>query len=346
MPRQPIPVPCSPFLPAAMSPTYPAFPFLNTPPRPLPLARGLAGPPRPGAPGATADDPAGYQHLQELLALAPVAMCLLRGPAQVIDMVTALAAASWGRPAGQLGGKPFFEALPDLRGQGYEGAFATVWQTQQGVQWREAPLARQHPSGGQVVLGYFDVSFQPFHDEAGHLTGILLTSHDVTEQVLARQRVHQAAEELAATNAGLADYVAELTHAAHAAQHYAEGQAGLLAQLLEHAPLAIGLLVGPDYLVDVCNAGLRALWGRTLAQVHHQPLFEVLPELQGQGLRELLDEVGRTGRPAAAAQPPGPGQPTASPVTLAYYPLRDAQGHAIALAAVATAGRAPGPTGQ
>lgn len=325
-----------------MTATYPASPFLTPPSRLLPFAAGLASPCRPGTPMMEAGAAAGNQHLQELLMQAPVAMCLLRGPAQVIDLVNLSAAAGWGRPIGRLRGRPFFEALPELRGQGYEEAFATVWQTQQGVAWHEAPLTVLRSPGGSAVLGYFNVSFQPFHDKQGCLTGILLTSHEVTEQVLARARTHQATEELATTNAGLADYVAELTHAAHAAQGYAEGQATLLTQLLEQAPLAIGLLVGTDYVIEVCNAGLRALWGCTLAQVQHQPLFEVLPKLQNQGLRKLLAEVSRTGVPAMAHHLPELGEPPTAPIPFSYYPLRDAQGHPIAIAAVATVATAGG----
>ncbi|MGI4874562.1 MAG: hypothetical protein ACRYFX_25690 [Janthinobacterium lividum] len=56
---------------------------------------GLASPRQPGALAAEAPL---YQHLQELLAQAPVAMYLLRGPAQVLDLVNLPAAAGWGRP--------------------------------------------------------------------------------------------------------------------------------------------------------------------------------------------------------------------------------------------------------
>ncbi|MGI4874563.1 MAG: PAS domain-containing protein [Janthinobacterium lividum] len=230
-------------------------------------------------------------------------------------------------------GRPFFEALPELRGQGYEAAYATLWQTEQVVTWREACITLVREAGGPAVPGYFDVTFQPFYEGSGCLAGILVTSHDVTEQVLARQHLHHATAELAATNAGLADYVRELTQAAYTAQAHAEGRAALLALLLEQVPLAIGLLVGADYVVETCSPSLLARWGRTGAQVQHQPLFEVLPELQGQDLRELLDEVGRTGAPVVAQQP-GPGGAGAAPMSFTYYPLRDAQGHVVAIAAM------------
>ncbi|AMJ64019.1 PAS domain-containing protein [Hymenobacter sp. PAMC 26628] len=271
-----------------------------------------------------------------MLAQMPVAMYLLRGPAQVIGLVNRPAAAGWGRAVDQVRGQPFFEALPALRGQGYEAAYATVWQTQQAVTWREARITRVREAGGPAVPGYFDVTFQPFYEGPGGLAGILVTSHDVSEQVLARQHLHHATAELAATNAGLADYVRELTQAAHAAQAHAEGRAALLAQLLEQAPLAIGLLVGADYVVEACSPGLLAHWGYPRAQVLHQPLAEVLPALSDQ-LHAVLKEVARTGVPAVAQQP-GPGGAGAVPMSFTYSPLRGAQGGIIAIAAVQLSG--------
>jgi PAS domain-containing protein len=313
-----------------------AGPFSTNTFRLLPIGMGVAGAWRPGASAAEAVDAAAYRRLLELLAQAPVAICLLRGPAHSIELLNPPAATSWGCSVEQVRDKPFFDALPHLRGQGFEGAYATVWQTQQVVTWQETPIKVVQEASGQGTLGYFDVSFQPLHDGQGRLTGILVTSQEVTEQVLARQRINQATTELAATNAGLADYVQELTQSANAAQVYAESQATVLAQLLDQAPLAMGLLVGPNYVVEVCNPSLRAHWGLSLAQVLHQPLFEVLPELQSQGLRKLLDEVGRTGVPHRAPQPAVQGAPLAAAITLLYQPLGDASEPSIAVVGVAS----------
>lgn len=295
-----------------------------------------------GASAAATGEAVAYQHLPEWLEQAPVAVFLVRGPAYVLDLVNPRAAASWGHLAEQVRGIPFFEALPDLRGQGYEAAYATVWQTQRVVTWQESPVTRVRRPGGRPELGYFNVSFQPFHEGPGPLKGVLVTSHDITEQVLARQQARQATQELAALNAGLADYVTELTQAARVAQGLAEAQASTLAQLLALAPVAIGLFVGDDYVVEVCTPGLLRLWGLTLAQVLHQPLAEVLPESQVAGFRELLAEAARTGLPVVGRPLIGHGATTGPAVSFTCYPLHDALGHTTAIAAVAGE-RAPQP---
>lgn len=296
----------------------------------LPHPASLAGPHQPASlPTRPASTAAAYQHLQALLVQMPVAMCLLRGSVQVLDLVNEAAAASWGCSPDQVMGKPFFEALPHLRDQGYEAAYATVWQTQQAVLWHEAPIIGSEQPGEPAALGYFNVSFQPYYEGPCRLAGILVTSHDVTEQVLARQQMRRATQELAVTNAGLADYVTELTQAAHTAQFRAEAESSLLAQLLEQAPLAIGLLVGADYIVRLCRPRLLARWQCTRSQVLGQPLFEALPALENQGFRELLDRVSRPDAPALTHQLSGLGEP------LVYHPLRDTQGQPIAIAVIA-----------
>lgn len=304
----------------------------------LPCAAASTSSPQPEELVDEVLDPTFYLRLQELLAQMPVAMYLLRGPAHVLELVNRPAAAGWGCSPDQVQGQPFFDALPSLRGQGYEAAYATVWQTQQVVAWREAPIMGGEQPGGRPVPSYLNVCFQPFYEVPGLMTGILVTSHDATEQVLARQRMHHTTAELSATNAGLADYVTELTHSAQAAQVYAESQTTLLAQLLEQLPLAIGLFVGADYVVEFCNPSLLALWECSLAQVLHQPLLEVVPALQRQRFQELLGEVGGPNAAAVAHQLPGPG---GTAFSFIFHPLYGTQGQRIAIAVVAAS--APGP---
>jgi PAS domain S-box-containing protein len=68
-----------------------------------------------------------------------------------------------------------------------------------------------------------------------------------------------------------------------------------VATMFEHAPAAIAVLRGPDHVFEVANpryselVGPRPLIGKALRAA--------LPELSGQGLFEILDNVRRTGEP-------------------------------------------------
>ncbi len=65
--------------------------------------------------------------------------------------------------------------------------------------------------------------------------------------------------------------------------------------LVEKAPVAICLLRGKDYVIEVINEGMFEMWDRTLEEVLNKPAFDVLTELRDQGFKELLDNVYNTG---------------------------------------------------
>lgn len=89
-----------------------------------------------------------------------------------------------------------------------------------------------------------------------------------------------------------------------AARAAAERERDLLQSVLSQAPVAIGLYQGPDMVVGMVNDQMAGLWGYTPAQVLDQPLFEAVPELQGQGFRKLLAEVARTRTPFIGKEVP------------------------------------------
>ena len=70
-----------------------------------------------------------------------------------------------------------------------------------------------------------------------------------------------------------------------------------------HAPVIIGYVRGDDYIIELANEGLLKVWGKT-AEVVGKPLLKAIPELESQGIKALLDEVRRTGKPFFAYEYP------------------------------------------
>lgn len=69
----------------------------------------------------------------------------------------------------------------------------------------------------------------------------------------------------------------------------------LLEQLFDHVPAAVSMTQGPEHRVVLANARARQLVGdRELVGLTVRELF---PELEGQGIVELLDRVVATGEP-------------------------------------------------
>lgn len=138
-------------------------------------------------------------ELRRLFAQAPMAIAVLRGPQLIIEQANEQAERIWGRPAAEVLGRPHFEALADVAGQGFEELLAGVLQTGEPVVLHEVPvvLARNHTS--QPNTGYYSIIFKPLRNEQ-QVTGIAVMWTEQTDQVLARQQVQDLNEELAAIN--------------------------------------------------------------------------------------------------------------------------------------------------
>ncbi|MCE7038807.1 PAS domain-containing protein [Dyadobacter sp. CY312] len=68
-----------------------------------------------------------------------------------------------------------------------------------------------------------------------------------------------------------------------------------LRSMIEQAPIATALFVGPDMVIEIPNEPMLKFWGKG-ADVIGKPLREAVPELVGQHFLEILDEVYRTGK--------------------------------------------------
>lgn len=66
-------------------------------------------------------------------------------------------------------------------------------------------------------------------------------------------------------------------------------------EVIGDIPIAISLLRGPDHRIELMNSLSRQLLGGR--DLEGQTVRNALPELEGQGLLELLDEVYRSGKP-------------------------------------------------
>ena len=234
----------------------------------------------------------------------PALICLLREPVHTIVYHNLAYQRLF--PGRELRGRNILDVLPEVAVQGFVALLDTVYQTGETYFGTETPFELAPPDGGPARVHYFNFTYQTYQ-ENGATAGISVFAYDVTEQVRAR--------------------------------HERENQQRQLRELFEQAPVAIGLFAGPDYVVEVCNPDLQAIWRRTAAEALDRPLFEVLPEARDQGFRELLDEVRRTGTPFVAAEMPAQllrnGQLTSVYLNFVYQPIRDEQGHIRAVAAVA-----------
>jgi len=227
-------------------------------------------------------------------------------------------------------GRPLFELFPDnpatpeAHGErNLRASFAQVLATGQPHAMALQRYDLPDPAApSQFVERYWLLSNSAVLNEAGHVQYLLHAVVDTTAQVQAeaRLRASEAREQ--------------------AAQAEAERQRGELQRIFEQAPVAIAVYRGPAYVIELANPLVCALWGRTQAQAVGTPLFELLPEVAGQGYEELLAGVLVTGVPHVAREMPSlidrHGRRDTVYWNFVYLPMREEDGRVSGVMVVAT----------
>ena len=164
-----------------------------------------------------------------------------------------------------------------------------------GATWHENALVPITRDGVREDV-YWTYSYSPIDDEGSALGigGVLVTCNETTRLVLAERN--------------------------------AESERVRQREMLQQMPGFVCVLGGPDHVYEYVNdayikiAGARDFIGRSVR--------DVLPELEGQGFYELLDQVYATGERYVARALPMQlaGEDGLSFIDFVYEPIRDAQG--------------------
>jgi PAS domain S-box-containing protein len=171
---------------------------------------------------------------------------------------------------------------------------------------------------------YFSYSYSPIHDEMGSIAGVFCACTETTQTVLTTRQLRE-------TEAALR----EANEAVRAANWQLAAETRRLRQLFEQAPGFIAVLRGPDHVFELTNAAYLQLVGHRDSV--GKPVREALPELEGQGYFELLDQVYETGEAFVGEQMPvvlqrSPGGATEERyVDFVYQPITSADGTVIGI---------------
>ncbi|RZL14741.1 MAG: PAS domain-containing protein, partial [Hymenobacter sp.] len=245
------------------------------------------------------------EDLYRLFERTPAAIGLLRGPEHRLDYLNPAFQQLF--PGRRMLGRAIGEVQPEAVIQGFIQLLDRVYRTGETYYGNEVPLHVEPLADAPAETRYLNFTYQAYQ-ENGQTAGISVFAYDATEQVLARQQRAAAQAQLQA--------------------------------VLEQAPVAIGIIRGPAYIIEVANPLIASIWGRSTEQLIGQPLFEALPEVRDQGFKEVLDEVLRTGEAFAAQEVTTllrrkEGLQTVH-LNFVYQPLRNATGELTSVAIVAT----------
>ncbi len=200
---------------------------------------------------------------------------------------------------------------PQALGRPFCEAWSDIWETLE-------PLARAALAGestwsenihlvmqrnGTPEDCWFTFSYSPLRDESGSVAGLFCACADTTAQVLGERRL-----------------VAEREH---------------LAQTVDQAPGFMAVLRGPELRFDFANAAFQRITGRL--DFVGKTFREALPDLEGQGFFERLDQVYATGERFIATAVPVRMQATDATalqeyiLSFIYQPIFDDQGEVNAI---------------
>jgi len=124
---------------------------------------------------------------------APAFMATLRGKNHVFE----LANKAYFQLVGHrdIIGKPVLEALPEVENQGFTEFLDDVLKTGKPYIGTEVEIFLQKTSTSQPEKTYVNFIYQPLRNESDEINGILVHGIDVTEQVLAREKIKESEEE-------------------------------------------------------------------------------------------------------------------------------------------------------
>lgn len=136
--------------------------------------------------GALARTERAEARLLEVFAHAPAFLAVLRGRDLIFEYVNAAHYQLTGHR--ELLGRPVFDALPEVRGQGFESLLEGVLATGVPYVGREVPIELARTPGAAPEQRYIDFVYYPITEADGTRSGVVSHGYDVTDHVLAPRR--------------------------------------------------------------------------------------------------------------------------------------------------------------
>ena len=150
-------------------------------------------------------------RLAEVFRQSPSFLAVLRGPDNVIELVNEAYEQIIGHGR-EVTGKPLFEALPEVRGQGFDEFLRHVRETGEPLVFRDLPVLLERTEGAELEERFIDITYLPLVEADGSHPAVIAHGTDVTEQVGARREAEAARAEAEAANRAKSQFLATMSH--------------------------------------------------------------------------------------------------------------------------------------
>jgi PAS domain S-box-containing protein len=149
-------------------------------------------------------------RLREVFTQAPAFMAVLRGEQHVFEYVNSSYYQLIGGRA--VIGRPVSEALPEIRGQGFEELLDQVLATGEPYVGREIAVNLDRSGEGEHEQRFLDFVYYPLTDADGARTGVVAHGADVTDHVTSRREAQRARQEAEEASRAKSRFLANMSH--------------------------------------------------------------------------------------------------------------------------------------
>lgn len=204
--------------------------------------------------------------LSVLFSKAPVAMSLVIGDEFIINSANPQILELWGRDESVIG-KPLFEALPEIKSQGFIEIFDHVYkkgETFNGNRW--SVFLEKY---GSYEEHFFNFIYAPVYNDHQKIIGVSIVATEVTDQVVSEQKLKES------------EYRFE--------------------DLIKQSDYSIAIYRSEDLLIELANEPMLKTWGKDKSVIGMK-LEDALPELEGQPFIGILKDIFRTGKTYTATE--------------------------------------------
>jgi len=130
------------------------------------------------------------QRFRNIVEQAPDPILILKGENMTLEVANDPLLKVWNIDKSSFG-KPFLEILPEMKGQGFLETLRDVYFNDKILKGEETPAVFTGKNGKKRVL-YFNYVYQPYREDDGTISGVLVLATDVTKQVIAQQKIRES----------------------------------------------------------------------------------------------------------------------------------------------------------
>lgn len=134
------------------------------------------------------------RRLDAVFMQLPVGIAIFKGEDLIVELANPQMSEILGRAPEYLIGKPIFDALPEVRGQGFEEILSGVFTSGRPYEALEVPVSMTRE--GKPAVGFYNIIYQPLRNHEQQVTGIIQLINEVSDQVEARIKAENRERQL------------------------------------------------------------------------------------------------------------------------------------------------------